>query len=131
MSTPFKLTKKEINALRWLRDNLRRGTIKHTPSFQGWTRGLRIKTRLSFTRYFNMGYWASRDGCGAVCCIGGWVEGRLKQTLRPSFFEHAHLLFYPDNIMNYNKVTPKQAARAIDNYLKHGEPRWKTDGEGI
>ena len=84
---------------------------------------------------FNMGVWrsATYDGCGTVCCIGGSAEiiGRLPMYsmlhLEATGSNGLHELFYPyeTGSDDWGCITPKQATRALRNYLTYGEPRWK------
>ena len=126
--TSFKLTTKERRAFIWVRDQLRDGKLKYLPmsKINGGTNG--IKSRLkSVFRYFNMEMWATKKEkhCGSVCCIGGWVEAKLQRPLRASLLFDARTLFHPhDTGTDWDKITPKRAARAIENYLKNGTPRW-------
>lgn len=39
--------------------------------------------------------------------------------------EASYPLFYPSVDASWTSITPKYAARAVRNVIKHGEPRWK------
>lgn len=89
--------------------------------------------------------------CGSVMCIGGWVK---TLELNPPKDKKGNFKIDEDaawNIDNYvrnsrgairdlyyvhingtqmyqmHSVTCAQASRAIDNFLEHGEPRWKDE----
>ena len=82
---------------------------------------------------FNMATWTSESECGAVGCIGGWVE--LISGVHVVFDMGSELtrLFYPldettaiDNrfirLDVYRNITPPQAVLAINNYLTTEKP---------
>jgi hypothetical protein len=80
--------------------------------------------------------------CGSVGCIGGWmfralgennprtIQNQVLYPQRPSTPIPDELraplrnLFYPPTLAVYESITPVQAATAIDNLLRHGDPRW-------
>jgi hypothetical protein len=121
----FALTATEKKAFRWVRDQLRAGKFKHVKDTNDIEIGkVSIQTRLAnIIRYFNMSNWAGKkeNNCGTVCCIGGWVEAKIGKPLRPSLLGNANDLFHPYEIDYWDNITPKQAARAIDRYLKDGD----------
>lgn len=82
--------------------------------------------------YFNMRAWRRKYDCGTVCCIGGTAQA-LSGTSFPnaSVFENQNLhnLFYPNNQKAWN-ATPRQAARALSNYLSTGRASWQTAMRG-
>ena len=94
---------------------------------------------------FHMSYACSNrvHQCGTVACIGGhvflmhlgyditqpmivstshayaasrFVDGQTSKKLQK--------LFYPPFEVDWNNITPKEAAKAIRNYLKNGDPKW-------
>jgi hypothetical protein len=86
---------------------------------------------------FNMGEPGERIECGTVACIGGWMGIFMGMTIpqasdfveskedRPNKFR---TLFYPDHEdrinVAYPDITTKQAAAAIENFLRTGKPNW-------
>jgi hypothetical protein len=84
--------------------------------------------------------------CGTVGCIGGNMGlimgkdiigaqqyvGRCRDASDTSSdmigiavkSPALHTLFYPPNWVNYRTITPAQAIKAIDNWLKTGRPNW-------
>ena len=103
---------------------------------------------------FNMNYEAQRYECGAACCIGGHMSLLMQGVqasggvfrLTPEEADTASdyvsskknsgkkiaALFWPtelseiesDLAYEWEAITPKMAVRAIDNFLKTGEPNW-------
>lgn len=78
---------------------------------------------------FNMDKACSDRPCGTIACIGGWAGlfmGMSHDEASDFVYEvgvDLYPLFYPGRV-DYEKITPKQASQAIDNYLETGEPRW-------
>ena len=81
-----------------------------------------------FTGHFNMGTWREVFSCGTVCCIGGTAE--LIGNIQIDGHETKHLfrLFHPRHqeigAMDYDIITPAQAAMALRSYLTTGDSRW-------
>lgn len=78
-----------------------------------------------YEHYFNMAFWKEPHDCGTVACIGGMAEIVSGLDFK---FTHDHnimYLFYPNVGYKYNKITPKEGAQALKNYLETGFPRWK------
>ena len=105
---------------------LERGEVKHVPS------PLACNGPAIFSGLFNMDSWSRPTECGTVCCIGGLAEavGGLSKNWncqhspivdRPDGLSR---LLYPPASINWEKITPAQAAHALSNYLTSGEPRW-------
>ena len=95
----------------------------------------RLSQQKVYGKLFNMRNWNSVSSCGTVCCIGGWVEqltglkfdGESTNQKADNITE-LHNLFFPYEIGSgsaWKKITPKQAAAAITNYLEEGKPYWK------
>lgn len=137
MMTPAELniTPEVFEALGWVRDRLRDGSIVHVynPEFGNGRHGLNMN-------------WTVFDGCGTVACIGGWVWCRVNvipgDGAIPEYMlnaevattcdgwvtgapEQLNALFYPVCGRKYlQDITPAEAAQAIDNFLDSGKPRW-------
>jgi hypothetical protein len=104
---------------------------------------------------FSMGYGAAVVGdesadaysCGCAACIGGhlslvmqgadvsascFTKDGLIEANNYVVSQEGHPtldnLFYPREIYtdDWNRITPKLAADAIDNYLTHASPLWKS-----
>lgn len=130
--TPSQLgiTPEIFAALLTIRDELRAGELEH------WRYGL---PRPGGGRGFNMGWWQMSDevarhhqwahglaveGCGTVCCIGGWLHqrgvmgdpnsGSYPSSLMPLFLPHTG--GYPKGEFAIC-ITPGMAADAIDRWL--------------
>lgn len=97
---------------------------------------------------FNMAVVCRQNECGTVGCIGGTMGivlglypmeyvaannsrmGRLAYP--PGLFENhptrrsaaLHDLFFPPEKYAYSTITPQQAVKAINNWLKTGKPMW-------
>ena len=120
----------ELGALLGTREMLRKQLIVHNLDF--WKDG---------SHQFNMNVGCTRDGnCGTVSCIGGTMALIMgmdsadaadyvryhsvgcKLAKRPI----ASLFFPPENpkLGDWDKITPKQAIKAIDNFLETGRPLW-------
>ncbi len=84
--------------------------------------------------HFNMGAWSIEARCGTVCCIGGTAEavGNLKikelwdlaEQLGSVGKRHLYDLFFVPMYDDYETIAVDKAARALRNFLTHGEPRW-------
>jgi hypothetical protein len=73
------------------------------------------------TLFFNMGEWR----CGSAGCIGGTAEAisGIKMNgygSKPALFS----LLFPRH-QDYEKITVKQAAKALRNYLTTGGAQWE------
>ncbi len=115
-----KITQREKNALIKVRDGLRNGKFAH--------RNNPYDGRASKKPLFNMGtvgLFQKRD-CGSVGCIGGWVNQELGRRDCGFAYLKANALCYPSEVWDWERITPSQAAKAIDNFLKDGNPRWKS-----
>lgn len=90
---------------------------------------------------FNMRRALLVKDCGTVGCIGGHMALIMGKTDNnaPHFCgpdltateyvetgrsDSLLALFYPPREYNYKKITPAQAVKAIDNWLRTGEPMW-------
>lgn len=116
-----KITAEEKAALIRVRDGLRAGKYVHARSAD--KRSKKPRFDMGTTGLFKQG----KHGCGSVACIGGWVHKELGRTGGASTWAYtkAAALCYPDVINDWSGITPKEAANAIDNFLKDGKPRWK------
>lgn len=114
-----KITEREKDALISVRDGLRSRKFVHRDPYD---------ERPSKKPVFNMGtvgLFQSRD-CGSIGCIGGWVNQELRRHNSDFDFLKAPALCYPIEVKDWERITPGQAAKAIDNFLKDGNPRWKS-----
>jgi hypothetical protein len=80
----------------------------------------------SFDGLFNMTSWVCDSECGTVACIGGTAcllaDNPLLFSNDPISTEE---LFYPPHaIIESNRITTEQAARALRSYLTTGDPKW-------
>ena len=119
---------------------LESGRIKHLPDPD--TRAPLDYDAETVSR-FNMNIWRSSNStCGTICCIGGTAElvgGLRTLTLSDLADSRAragnpglHDLFYPyeTGLDEWDSITPKQATRALRNYLTCGQPKWKKAMKG-
>lgn len=122
----LKITQDELAALIETRNDLATGKLQHVAPEH-----FNIKDS-DRNRKFNMRVGYDIKGCGTVCCIGGDMSARLNiPYFGRSSYVSSHSspalrpLFYPkvDNSL-WGDITPEQAVKAIDNFLKDGNPRW-------
>lgn len=130
-----KLTKKERAALVVVRDMLDSGLIEHKRDVSTFNDCFSEQVYRA-KRFFNMSLAVGDSGCGTVACIGGWTAATMglepdeaaafvmRYSERGKFSE----LFYPPPAIDYEKITPAQAVKAIDNFLRTGKPRWSSVG---
>ena len=129
-----KLTKKELGALRAVRDMLDTGLIeRNRPTTGIW---IRDHIALAMKRIFDMSIPLKTTNCGTVACIGGWTGAMMGMS--PANAENFvtnyneggkfHELFYPvynsKLTAHYGKIKPEHAVKAIDNFLATGNPNW-------
>lgn len=142
-------TQEERNAMAEVRDALRRGELRHInePEIAALEEG-EYGFNMAFPMVDNVTSY-DRHRCGAVGCIGGWMylamtkgfsaaskltgEDYLAATSyveRYGWDGDLKELFYPEDsmwctgIVNYDSITPDDAAQAIDNFLEYGDPKW-------
>lgn len=135
-----RLTKEERKALVQVRDALANGMLEHRRNFDALPGAERGFFSFSLRRLFNMGCPARETQCGTVACIGGWMGAFMGKSPSEAYeFVDIHEegkfgeLFYPFSVTddqrreksNYEAITPKQAIKAIDNFLKTGKPNWQ------
>lgn len=118
----LKLTNAELTALKAVRSGLLRGEYVHAPNPQDMKKSKR--------RLFNMNYdGATFFRCGTVGCIGGWMAKEMPEKEMFSIWDAEgpiKLLFFPGvGADEWDAITPRQAARAISNFLKTGFPKWR------
>lgn len=72
---------------------------------------------------FDMDKWA----CGNIHCIGGWADHLYKTDFNTKSYDDAidKLFFARTSVIRHNEITPKQAAKAIQNFLVSGNPKWE------
>lgn len=120
----LKLTNAELTALKAVRSGLLRGEYVHAPNPDEMT-------PVSRRRLFNMNYDSETAfRCGTVCCIGGWMAKEMPTKEMFSIWDAEEKpigrLFFPGvGVDEWDAITPRQAARAISNFLKTGFPRWR------
>ena len=89
----------------------------------------------SFSGQFNMNSWShTYFECGTICCIGGTAEliGDVDFEYSAPPGSALYNLFYPqtdddlddDDDVDWEDITPAQAARALRSYLNCGNPNW-------
>src|SRR6266550_6433472 len=100
------------------------GKLKHRKALKELEFGQRT---ISVKRWFNMNYWSVPHQCGTAMCLGGWTEhfahlpvNSIDTHMSGKLYE----LFYPNELEHWEKITPKQAARALRSYLEMGDARW-------
>jgi hypothetical protein len=94
-----------------------------------------------------MWHTPNREVCGTVACIGGWIWllNKEQPTDNGEYTRYAHArasdfvsavcptdschsdlydLFYPKEVARWSNISPKEAAKAIRNYLTVGSPNW-------
>lgn len=94
---------------------------------------------------FSMDYPIAQFECGTALCIGGWVrlfqlkKGRLPHLVEIDSAEIRSIqayvdsgcspalrpLYYPMALRDWNKITPRAAARAITRFLQGRGVDWK------
>jgi hypothetical protein len=116
------LAKSQYEALKKTLDLLESGELIHMSD---------VKRKTPKPKFvFNMNHWKLQSySCGSVCCIGGTAElvGNLPAfSLNTVAADNQDLkdLFYPMKD-DMNKITTKQAAAALRNYLTTGKPNWE------
>jgi len=129
-----KLTAKEEKALREVRAALAAGHIVHRreSALDKISRRFEQAFGSAPAKFFNMGTAASDRECGSVGCIGGWMAASMGKSkdeaqdfvnIDSKFGE----LFFPGggtSNWEYDHITEKHAIKAIDNFLKCGDPKW-------
>lgn len=87
--------------------------------------------------FFSMSQWRSKvrertsdTECGTVCCIGGLCEIILQDRLTIEELTDADALFFPIGYVSptgdpMSEITQSQAAKAIENFLDTGDPKWE------
>ncbi len=121
------ITEPQFDALRKTLVLLETGKLQHAIDFE-YRDG---DGALQFTGHFSMDDWGALASCGTVACIGGTAElvGKLEpdelyviatRDTNPAL----RGLFYPDLDMNWDNITPDQAATALRSYLTTGDAKW-------
>ncbi|MDH7796373.1 MULTISPECIES: hypothetical protein [unclassified Beijerinckia] len=119
---------KERNALVKVRDGLQAGEYVHVK--EPIYRYVPCKKPI-----FNMVEFEGEFDCGTVRCIGGWVAHLCDNFSPRSYVCNAEgplgELYFPlggdggNDDYAYSRITPKQAAKAITNFLDTGKPEWR------
>ena len=114
------ITFAEYGALFAVRAMLQAGILEHT---------LRDDCDLKGKHLFNMNHSGKIAHCGSVGCIGGNMA-IIMQASRPGNYVYKkspgsplYGLFYPTPY-DFDTITPKEAAKAISNFLHTGNPHW-------
>lgn len=127
------ITERELKALMDTRNDLATEKLKYISNDEFYDdRTLKFRGRR-----FNMGVAAQRKDCGTACCIGGSMALRMRMSVRdadsyvgdysvPSWASPKGLqaLFFPPQHIDYDRITPAQAVKAIDNFIETGDPKW-------
>lgn len=130
-----KITFQELGALMATRAMLAAGLLEKITKLEA------IRAPSTRAHQFNMGISCEVHGCGSVSCIGGTM-GLIMGVKSPMSYVGARgqsgtgangyairscsleKLFYPPNHLNWDKITPDVAVKAIDNWLKTGRAGW-------
>jgi hypothetical protein len=118
-------------ALRVVRDGLASGAFRHVKNAK-W-----FSTKGDGQPVFSMDTVHMNTPCGTVGCIGGWMAAEMQMS-RAEAVEYVSTqdeddtvlksLFYPAGFRTvggtWDNITPKRAAKAIDNFLNTGDPQW-------
>ncbi len=77
-------------------------------------------------KLFNMNFYHAEHPCGTAYCIGGAARELGGVQLHVSYARPGlHDLCNPnEDIIDWNKITPNIAARAVTNYLDRGDADW-------
>jgi hypothetical protein len=119
------ITFPEYGALLGTRAMLAAGTLEHGKACH--------TVPLPHEHQFDMNKSCFAYGCGTVSCIGGTmalIMGMSPSTARSyvsNSSETLRDLFYPQDLHStkWHRITPRQAVKAIDNWLRTGKPMWK------
>lgn len=145
------LTPKTYAALRWTL-KLLRGDLKAHVRHEYWRHPVRPRGNLfNMATECEKEHDSTGHSCGTTACIGGWMAihalgirpnakgvinvssaGRVSVAMRNmAMNEGLYKLFYPGeecyrvpDIHNWSDITPKQAVKAIEYYLRTGEISW-------
>lgn len=84
-------------------------------------------TKAKFTGHFNMAYVTYQFKCGTAACIKGTAELLRREWYLFNDRDNRPLynLFYPNVEVDYENITPAQAAFALRSYLEEGYPNWE------
>jgi len=109
-----------------------------------WSDGFRAEN--PDYREFNMLSFHQKlpNDCGTSCCIGGWLYFELEhggsipkvfddddKTIPPFIFNMKSKyptlndLFFPENGIDYESITPEQAIEAIDLWIENDKVIWR------
>lgn len=133
------LTESELDALLRVRDLLDAGLIEHDPERNNPDHDRPTKPR------FDIGVIHEDRSCGTTLCIGGWTKlidlgidtdegGHLPISSRSKDIidlfvmdakDGLRNLFYPNAIDKWDRITPKRAVAAINNFVETGFPKWR------
>lgn len=127
---PWGLSKAEYQSLFRVADQLRSGNIFHfkTPDDINYNVMYSVTTRGTTPIIFDMRVVGYQFPCGFVTGISGLVAREMSvdphwYSILTEEIKHPVVDLYRRRSQHY---TPGMAADAIDNFLLHGEPRWRT-----
>lgn len=87
---------------------------------------------------FNMNCTGKVYNCGSVACIGGYMAMAMGVGGADEISDYVYgrerlrTLFFPSKCGHiYEKITPKHAIKAIDNFLTSGAPKWRDVLKGL
>lgn len=120
----LEISRKEYRALTRVKEGLESGRYVHVGNHES--------NVPKGKRAFDLSIACERGSCGTVGCIGGWLAREMRYSIQDaedyvtstevdSKIRH---LFFPPRRIDYEGVTPIQAAQAIENFLRTGNPSW-------
>lgn len=146
----LKIEPQERDALLWMYDNIE--TLRHVNDVSTLFNPLKVNAfNMGQAADIPFKYENTRkDPCGAVACIGGWMKIHMlgvKPNPKTGLYDVGEYirqaadyvydvedsgkpierLFFPKAINNstWSNIKPKQAKRAIGNFLMTGFPKWR------
>ena len=120
------ITFAELGALYGVREMLRAGHLDHAAVWD--------QEEDAGKHLFCMNIGAEEVGdCGSAMCIGGAMGQVMGRTVYDanryvhgkSQSDPLYPLFFPPDRIDYDSITAEEAAQAIDNFLKTGDPHWE------
>lgn len=129
-----KITFAELGALLGTRTMIANNLIVHVPDPDNMAEQLDGRMEEG-EHLFTMEITCKSEGCGSIGCIAGTMALIMGIGVPATYVsKHFHdpefntrpiaKLFYPPQRYDYSKITPKQAVKAIDNFLEYGNPKW-------
>jgi hypothetical protein len=123
------ISEKEQAALIKVLGMLERGELFHVPEVEpmGWyDAGLK---RPKFSGAFNMDNIFTTHPCGTAACLAGTADIVCGTAFAPNgdpveWPDALNDLFCPPSVVDWQSITPADAAIALRNYLTLGEAGW-------